>query len=126
MKGFITTLGFAVCAVAIGCASTPVPNAQMASAQTAVDSARGSGADRVSSANTHLAMAQDGVRKAKERIADGDNKEAERLLTRAEADAALAQAEAHEAQQQSLTAATIQRARSMSTSSMPMEQPSGR
>jgi hypothetical protein len=132
MKSFITTVGLAVCAgaIAIGCASTPVPKAKLASTQSAVQNARGSGADRVPGANTQLTMAEDQLGRAEKRIGEGDNKEADRLLTRAEADAALATSLARESQQQQQTQASVARARSMATSmsseQMQMGTPSGR
>ena len=124
MKRHSLTLGVVVaCALAGGCASTPVPEAQVASTQEAVQSARQAGADRVPEANKHLTMAEDQLAKARTHISKGDNDDALPLLTRAEYDAALAAALSREAQQKAATEAVIVRVQSVSA---PMKQPSGR
>jgi hypothetical protein len=124
MKLPISTLAI-MAACAAGCASTPVPTAQVASTETAVQSARAAGASGVPQASSHLTDAESELGKAKNLINSGDNDQAGPLLTRAEADANLAAALSREAQQKASTDAAIQRVRTMSTPT-PMSEPSGR
>lgn len=123
MKLSISMLGVVAAWAAAACGSTPVPPARVASTETAVQSARQAGADRVPAANAELKRAEDELGKAKTLIGEGDNKEAEAMLMRAESDAALAAALTREAQQKAVTEAAMQRVRSMST---PMLEPSSR
>jgi hypothetical protein len=80
------------------CASSPVPADRLAQSQAAVRSAQEVGAERVPSAALHLKVANDELEQARKLIADGDNKRAEYILLRAEADADAALNLAREAQ----------------------------
>lgn len=98
MMRSISTLGL-VAALAVGCSASPVPPARMASAETAVQSAREAGAERSPEASRHLTLAEDELGKAKMLNSKGKTDEAEQALTRSQSDAALAAALAREAEQ---------------------------
>lgn len=97
----ISTAGL-VLAFAIGCGSS-VPPARVASTETAVRSARAAGAERVPDANHHLKLAEDELAKAKTLSSKKHRDEAEAMLHRAGADAALAAALTDEARQKAAT-----------------------
>jgi hypothetical protein len=118
MKLVISTVGLVV-ACAAGCASTPVPKAQVASTENAVESARSAGAERVPEASQHMRMADEHLREANNFIKRGDNDKAEGMLRRAEADAALASSLTQEARQKAATDAAIERVRAASESGAP-------
>ncbi len=84
--------------VALGaCASSgAVPADKLARSQAAVRSAQELGAEQVPTAALHLKLANDEVAQARKLIIDGDNKRAEYILLRAEADADAALALARE------------------------------
>ena len=107
MKQSIWTLGL-VAALAVGCKSSSVPPARVASTEAAVKSAREAGADRVPDAQARLKAAEDQLVMAKRLIDKGETGEVEGLLTRAESDAALAAALSYEAQQKAATEAEKQ------------------
>lgn len=108
MAGLATVL-----AVAVGCASAPVPTARMTSTEQAVQSARGAGAETVPDADAYLTRAESQLADARQLVDEGENEEAAELLMRAEADAQLAAALSREAQQRAATDASMQRVRSM-------------
>jgi hypothetical protein len=97
MNRTISTVGL-VAVFAIGCAST-LPSSRVQATETAVQSARESGAGGVPEADKHLKMADDALAQAKSLNRKGEGDEAEAMLTRAEADAALAAALSDEAKQ---------------------------
>jgi hypothetical protein len=74
----------------LGCASSPVPVEQLASAEASVRAARELGAAKVPRAELHLNLAQTQVTQARKLSEDGENEQASVLLTRARADAELA------------------------------------
>lgn len=75
----------------VGCGSSlPPPSDRLASAEAAARSARELGADREPKAQYHLTLANQQIDEAKKKMADGDNKRAELVLQRANADAELA------------------------------------
>lgn len=74
----------------LGCASSPAPVEQLASAEASVRAARELGAASVPRAELHLKLAQQQVTQARQLSADGENEQASVLLTRARADAELA------------------------------------
>ena len=84
----ILTAGAAFCLA--GCASTAVPAERLASSEAAIRSATELGAAGTPSATLYLKLAHDNVEQAKKLIKDGDNKRADYVLMRAEADAELA------------------------------------
>jgi len=85
------TIVIAAAALALGaCASSPVPADTLARSQAAVRSAKEVGAERVPPAALHLKVANEQLDLARKLIADGDNKRAEYVLLRAEADADVA------------------------------------
>jgi len=79
------------------CAASPVPADRLAQSQAAVRSAHEVGAENVPPAALHLKVANEELDLAKRLITDGDNKRAEYILLRAEADANAALALAREA-----------------------------
>src|SRR5689334_15741574 len=74
----------------LGCASTPVPNAKVASSEAAVRAAQETGSGSVPQAALHLKLAEEQLLAAKALIKDNENKRAEYVLMRAQADAELA------------------------------------
>jgi hypothetical protein len=119
MKLVITTVGF-VAACAAGCASTPVPNARVASAESTVQSARSvTTAGSSPQADQQMRMADDELAKAQRLIRDGKNDQASAALSRAEADARLAASLSHEAQQRRATDSAVQRVISMPSQNAP-------
>jgi Domain of unknown function (DUF4398) len=92
-------LGFVVCAVlAAGCGSYPAPTERVSSAEAAIRGAQEVGSGGVPAAALSVKLAQEEVQKAKQLMQDGDNKRAELILMRAQADAELALAQARESQ----------------------------
>jgi hypothetical protein len=92
-------LGFVVCAaLAVGCSSYPAPTERVSSAEAAIRGAQEVGAGGVPAAALSVKLAQEEVQKAKQLMQDGDNKRAELILMRAQADAELALAQAREQQ----------------------------
>jgi len=81
----------------LACGATfPVPTQRMADAQSAERSATELGAPAVPQAQLMLKLAQEQIAQAQRAIADGDNKRADALLIRANADAEFAIALARE------------------------------
>lgn len=78
-----------------GCASTPAPNAKMASSEAAIRAAQETGSGSVPQAALHLKLAEEQLQSAKGLIRDNDNKRAEYVLMRSQADAELAIALSH-------------------------------
>lgn len=87
-----------IVALAISC-TTSVPPARLAATETAVQSARDAGAERVAEANKHLQMAEQELAEARMLDAEGKPSAAEAMLRRADSDAALAAALSDEARQ---------------------------
>ncbi len=85
-----------VAALTAGCASYPAPTDRVNSAQAAIGQAQGAGATDVPPAALSLKLAQEEVQKAKQLMQDGDNKRADTMLQRAQADAELAFSQARE------------------------------
>ncbi len=85
--GVIVTVGFFL--VACG-SSFPQPTDRLSSAEAAARSAKELGADNNPKAQLELKLAQEQIEQAKKLIADGDNKRADLVLQRANADAELA------------------------------------
>jgi hypothetical protein len=81
----------------LGCASSPVPADQMASAEASLRAAQELGAQRVPRAELHMRLAREQVVTARKLSADGENERAALVLTRARADAELAIAIVREA-----------------------------
>ena len=81
-----------------GCGSYPAPTERVASAEAGIRGAQEVGANNVPQAALSVKLAQEEVQKAKQLMQDGDNRRAELILMRAQADAELALAQAREAQ----------------------------
>lgn len=84
-------------ALVCGCAATPMPTAQVVSSAAAIRTAQELRADETQASRVRLQSAVDEYAEAQRLIADGDGEKAERLLSRAEADAELAMALAKQA-----------------------------
>lgn len=93
-KQFLFTL--LVGSVFPGCGGGLAPTQRLADAQSAERSARELGASNIPQAQLPLKLAQQQIAAAEKKIADDEYEEAERLLTRAKADAELAVALARE------------------------------
>ena len=91
-------LGLVALVALAACASYPAPTDRVNTAESAIGRAQGAGAPNVPSAALSLKLAQEEVQKAKQLMQDGDNKRAETMLMRAQADADLAYAQARENQ----------------------------
>jgi Domain of unknown function (DUF4398) len=85
------TISFLTVACAVGCgASYPPPTQRMADAMSAERSAEEVGAKTDPRAGLHLKLAEEQITRAKDLIANGDNRLAEFALVRAKSDAELA------------------------------------
>ena len=89
--------GIVISLLGASCASVPAPHARVASAQSALRAAEEVGAARVPSAALHLQLAREEIVEAQKFMDKGLNARAEMVLKRAEADADLSLALAHEA-----------------------------
>lgn len=99
---------------AAGCAgSYPVPTQRIEGARTAVEKAHGAGADMLPAAELHLKLAEEQTAAASAALRDGDNKRAEHLLLRAQADAELAAAMAREDKAKTDAPRAIERAKAL-------------
>jgi hypothetical protein len=78
-----------------GCAGSPVPNAKVASSEAAIRAAQETGSANVPQAALHLKLAEEQLASAKALIRDNENKRAEYVLMRTQADAELAIALSH-------------------------------
>lgn len=96
MKPYLIASAAFVSSLLFACGSVPAPTAKVASSEAAVRAAGELDANGVPSAQLHLKLAQDQLQAGKKLIEDGDNKRAEYVLTRAQADAELAVALAKE------------------------------
>ena len=96
MRHVLGLVPFALALVA--CGSYPAPTERVASAEAAIRGSQEVGANNVPAAALSVKLAQEEVQKAKQLMQDGDNRRAELLLMRAQADAELALAQAREAQ----------------------------
>ena len=90
-----------------GCGGFPPPNTHMATAMSSVRAASEVGAEKDPQAALHLKLAQEQLDQAKQLMNDGDNKRADFVLSRAEADAELAVAQAREADMRSQAQAAL-------------------
>ena len=96
MKYLIATTTMLAVSGLFACGSVPAPTAKVASSEAAVRAADELKANDTPAAQLHLKLAQDQLESAKKLIEQGENKRAEYVLTRAQADAELAVALAKE------------------------------
>jgi len=96
VRTFAAVAATAACSIALGCA-TPVPQSKVNSSAAAIQSAEQLGAVDDPRAAQHLQMARDQRNRGLSLINAGKNKEAGRMLDRAQADAELAYSLAGEA-----------------------------
>ena len=80
------------------CASSPVPAGRLAESESTIRTAESTGVEKVPPAAVHLRVAKDELTLAKKLLGDGDNKRADGMLMRAQADAEVAISLAHEAE----------------------------
>ena len=83
--GLVASLVLAACG-----GSMPPPSERLGSAEAAARTAHELGADKDPKAALHLKLAEEQIDQAKKLMADSDNKKADLLLQRANADAELA------------------------------------
>ena len=99
MKTILRGIGHACPVITLfaasACASTPVPNAKVASSEAAIRAADESGAKGVPQAALHMKLAEEQLQSAKQLIGTGANERAEYVLMRAQSDAELAIALSH-------------------------------
>jgi hypothetical protein len=95
------------------CGSYPPPTERMASSEAAIRGAQEVGSGSVPAAALSVKLAQEEVQKAKQLMQDGDNRRAELVLMRAQADAELALAQAREMQAKTDAAAALEQVKSM-------------
>jgi hypothetical protein len=91
----VAGLSAAAAVTIAGCAGTPVPNSKVASSEAAIRAAQETGSGKVPQAALHLKLAEEQLQSAKALIRDNDNRRAEYVLMRAQADAELAIALSH-------------------------------
>lgn len=98
MRQLIAIVGVLTASLfACACGSYPAPNERLASSQAALRVAQEVNATGHPQAALHLKLAQEQLEQAKQMMADSNNKRAEFVLMRAEADAELAESLAKEA-----------------------------
>lgn len=97
MRHLTAFLAAALAAGLVACGSYPAPTERLASSQAALRVAQEVNATANPQAALHLKLAQEQLEQAKQMMADNNNKRAEYVLMRAEADAELAEALAREA-----------------------------
>jgi predicted small lipoprotein YifL len=88
IHSLFSSLALATTLVACG-SSLPPPSDKLANAEAAARSARELGAERVPNASLHLKLATEQIERAKALMKDSDNKRADFVLQRANADAEL-------------------------------------
>lgn len=84
------TLAVSAASALMACGATAVPEAKMTRAVSAVRAAEAVNAEEHPDASLHLKMARDEIERATRHIEDGDDRDAERALDRAEVDAEVA------------------------------------
>lgn len=90
MRTSIFLSAFVVVAGLAACGGSTVPAARMATAQSSIGAAQGSGAEHNPTAALYLQYAREQYAQAQSLSRDGDGERAEYVLRRAEADAELA------------------------------------
>jgi hypothetical protein len=107
----------------IGCAGSPVPNAKVASSEAAIRAAQETGSNNVPQAALHLKLAEEQLASAKALIKDNENKRAEYVLMRTQADAELAIALSHVAVSNSQAGTAVDEARAVKSGAPPAGTP---
>lgn len=97
----------AACSIAVGCA-TPVPQSKISSSASAIKAAEGIGAADEPGAAEHLRLARNQRAQGLRLVDEGKNKEAGRVLSRAEADARVSYSLAGEAKTRNEAARMIE------------------
>lgn len=107
----------AAVALVAGCAHYPVPAQRLAYVEGTARAAQQTGADAIPQAQLHLRLAREGIAEAQGLIANGENRHADYVLIRAQGDAELSLAEAHEQVARDEAKAALDRIASMRASS---------
>jgi hypothetical protein len=113
-----------VAAACAGCAGYTVPSQHVTGAQTSIASARGGGATADPQAALHLKLAEDQYSAARRLMSRGDLKDerqADLLLLRAQADAQLAQSLAQETAAKGQAEQTLEQIRILMDQSAPRQ-----
>ena len=124
-KGHLRALGFAaipLLVIAAGCASTPVPEAKLALAQSSIE--RAEQAEAVTLAGAPLRNAREKLEGAKLAAAKKDGAQAGRLAEQADADAQLAEAMARAARSEKAVTDLEQSLRALSNEAQRNSTPS--
>jgi hypothetical protein len=112
---------FIACLVA-GCGGSSIPVAKVADSESTVRAAEEAGAQRIPEAQLHLKLARDNLSKAQALIKDGENDRANLFLGRAQADAEVALAIAHEGAERGATLSAQARLQALGATAAPSEQ----
>jgi hypothetical protein len=110
-----------VASCAAACGGYQVPAQHITGAQTAIAAARGGGASADPQANLHLKMAEEQFSNARGLMNQGDNKQADLMLLRSQADAQLAQSLAAKTAANQQTQMTVEQIRALVQQSTPRQ-----
>ncbi len=111
----------AVAACAAACGGYTVPAQHVTGAQTSIAAARAGGAAADPQANLHLKLAEEQFSSARNLMQKGDNKQADLVLLRSQADAQLAQSLAQKQQATAETQRTYEQIRMLVEQTAPRQ-----
>jgi hypothetical protein len=114
----VATVAVASCAA---CGGYTVPPQHVTGAQTAIAAARGGGADADPQAALHLKLAEEQYSGARNLQTQGDQKQADLMFLRSQADAQLAQSLVRKSSATAETQQTVQQIRMLMQTSMPAQ-----
>jgi hypothetical protein len=115
MKRLRNAIGSATLALVAGCATFPPPTQRLADAEAARRSAQEVGATNQSAARLHAQLAEEQIAKARALMQEEQNRAADLVLMRAQADAELALALAREQNAKADLGMAIERANATQT-----------
>ena len=110
---FLSAMTLTAGAGILGCGGAAPPTEKVASTEAAIRGAQEVGAPAVPQAALHLKLAQEQLDKAKALMQDGDNKRAESMLLRAQADAELSLSLARESNTRAEAQTTMDQVRAL-------------
>jgi hypothetical protein len=113
LRAYASMAALAACTIGIGCGGAAVPHARVTSSAASIRAAEEVGANSDPQAALHVRLAKEQRQHALDLIRDDKNREAERVLLRAEADAELAVALAREVQTRSEANKTLEEVRAL-------------
>jgi hypothetical protein len=114
----VATVAVVSCAA---CGGYTVPPQHVTGAQTAIAAARGGGADADPQAALHLKLAEEQYSSARSLQTQGDQKQADLMFLRSQADAQLAQSLVRKTSATAETQQTVQQIRMLMQTSMPAQ-----